>query len=141
MRKTMLAMTMALAALPLQAQVPPAQAVAPPLQQATVAADGIRTEATMIVDGTQPGPGLWLVRKGGNDLWILGTLNPLPARMQWQSKQVEDVIANAQEVIRSPYVAFKVDTGFFKSLLLLPSMLGARKNPEGKTLQLSLRHI
>ena len=61
MRKTMLAMTMALAALPLQAQVPPAQAVAPPLQQATVAADGIRTEATMIVDGTQPGPGLSLI--------------------------------------------------------------------------------
>ena len=135
MRKTMLAMTMALAALPLQAQVPPAQAVAPPLQQATVAADGIRTEATMIVDGTQPGPGLWLVRKGNHDLWILGTISPLPAKMQWQSKRVEDVIANAQEVIRPPGVSLSVDVGWFKGLTLVPSVLGARKNPDGKTLQ------
>ena len=97
--------------------------------------DGIRTEETVIVTGDQPGPGLWLVRKGNHDLWILGTLSPLPAKMQWQSKQVEDVIANAQEVIRPPAVSFEVKAGFFKSLTLLPSMLGARKNPDGRTLE------
>ena len=59
----------------------------------------------MIVDGTQPGPGLWLVRKGGNDLWILGTLNPLPARMQWQSKQVEQVIAKVRALADAAQVA------------------------------------
>ena len=124
--------------LPLRAQQVNPQPEVPAAPIATPQAlpgDGIRTEATVVVTGEQPGPGLWLVRKGNHDLWILGTLNPLPAGMQWQSKQVEDVIANAQEVIRAPYVAFKVDTGFFKSLLLLPSMLGARKNPDGKTLQ------
>ena len=138
----MLATTILMAALaaPVHAQVAEAPVPTPTVvpettQQATVGADGIRTEATVIVDGTQPGPGLWLVRKGGNDLWILGTLNPLPARMQWQSKQVEQVIANAQEVIRTPYVSMKVDTGWFKGLMLLPSMLGARKNPDGKRLQ------
>ena len=89
----------------------------------------------MVVPGEQPGPGLWLVRKGGHDLWILGTLNPLPAGMRWQSKQVEQVIANAQEVIRAPRVSFDVKVGFFRGLTLLPSMLGARKNPDGKTLQ------
>lgn len=97
--------------------------------------DGIRTEATLVVTGDQPGPGLWLVRKGGHDLWILGTLNPLPAKMQWQSKQVEDVIANAQEVIRPPSVSLGVKAGFFQSLTLLPSLLGVRKNPDGKTLE------
>jgi uncharacterized protein YbaP (TraB family) len=143
MRKTMLAMGMmlALAAMPLQAQVPPAQPAAAeqveqaPVQQAPMGADGIRTEATVIVDGTQPGPGLWLVRKGNHDLWILGTISPLPAKMQWQSKQVEEVIANAQEVIRPPGVSLGVDVGWFKGLTLLPSVLGARKNPDGKTLQ------
>jgi hypothetical protein len=103
--------------------------------QADVPADGIRTEATVVVTGEQPGPGLWLVRKGGHDLWILGTLNPLPEKMQWQSKQVEDVIANAQEVIRPPRVTLDVKAGFFRTLMLVPSMLGARKNPDGKTLQ------
>ena len=135
MRKTMLAMTMALAVLPLQAQVPQAQAVAPPVRQSTMGADGIRTEATVIVDGAQPGPGMWLVRNGAHDLWILGTLSPLPAKMQWQSKQVEEVIANAQEVIRPPSVSLDVKAGFFQKLTLLPAMLGARKNPDGRRLE------
>ena len=138
----MLATTILMAALaaPVHAQVAEAPVPTPTVvpettQQATVGADGIRTEATVIVDGAQPGPGLWLVRNGAHDLWILGTLSPLPAKMQWQSKQVEQVIANAQEVIRTPYVSMKVDTGWFKGLMLLPSMLGARKNPDGKRLQ------
>ena len=135
MRKTILAMMLAVAVMPLQAQVAPAQAVAPPARQATVGADGIRTEATVIVDGTQPGPGLWLVRKGAHDLWILGTLSPLPAKMQWQSKQVQDVIANAQEVIYPPRVSLDVKAGFFQKLTLLPAMLGARKNPDGRRLE------
>lgn len=118
-----------------QVQSPPVDAN-PAIPVATgVGADGIRTEETVIVIGEQPGPGLWLVRKGGHDLWILGTLNPLPAKMQWQSKQVEDVIANAQEVIRPPSVQLGVKVGFFKSLTLLPSLLGVRKNPDDKTLE------
>ncbi|HSD18392.1 MAG TPA: TraB/GumN family protein [Thermomonas sp.] len=134
-----MSMMLAMAALPLQAQVAPTPAPTPPtaapVQQAPMGADGIRTEATVIVDGAQPGPGLWLVRKGGHDLWILGTLSPLPAKMQWQSKRVEGVIANAQEVIHPPRVSLDVKAGFFQKLTLLPSMLGARKNPDGKRLE------
>ena len=134
MRLTMLAMVLgSILAMPLHAQQ--AAVADPPVSTQAVPGDGIRTEATVVVTGEQPGPGLWLVRKGGHDLWILGTLNPLPAGMRWQSKQVEQVIANAQEVIRAPRVSFDVKVGFFRGLTLLPSMLGARKNPDGKTLQ------
>ena len=139
MRLTMLAMVLgSILAMPLHAQqaAPQAAVADPPVSTLqAVPGDGIRTEATVVVTGEQPGPGLWLVRKGGHDLWILGTLNPLPAGMRWQSKQVEQVIANAQEVIRAPRVSFDVKVGFFRGLTLLPSMLGARKNPDGKTLQ------
>ena len=138
MRLTMLAMVLgSILAMPLHAQqaAPQAAVADPPVSTQAVPGDGIRTEATVVVTGEQPGPGLWLVRKGGHDLWILGTLNPLPAGMRWQSKQVEQVIANAQEVIRAPRVSFDVKVGFFRGLTLLPSMLGARKNPDGKTLQ------
>ena len=138
MRLTMLAMVLgSILAMPLHAQqaAPQAAVADPPVSTQAVPGAGIRTEATVVVTGEQPGPGLWLVRKGGHDLWILGTLNPLPAGMRWQSKQVEQVIANAQEVIRAPRVSFDVKVGFFRGLTLLPSMLGARKNPDGKTLQ------
>ena len=107
MRLTMLAMVLgSILAMPLHAQqaAPQAAVADPPVSTQAVPGDGIRTEATVVVTGEQPGPGLWLVRKGGHDLWILGTLNPLPAGMQWQSAQIEQVIANAQEVIRPPRV-------------------------------------
>ncbi len=86
MRKTMLALAMGLlAAMPVQAQQAepvPMEAVPSVATQPALPADGIRTEATVVVTGEQPGPGMWLVRKGGNELYILGTLNPLPANMQ-----------------------------------------------------------
>ncbi|HEU4602733.1 MAG TPA: TraB/GumN family protein, partial [Steroidobacteraceae bacterium] len=101
-----------------------------------IAADEIQTDddsvEQLLVTGEQPGPGLWKVSKGDHVLWILGSSSPVPKRMQWHSKEVEEVIAESQEVIGS--VQVKIDIGFFRGLLLLPSALGARKNPDGKEL-------
>ena len=107
----------------------------PPAQQAAPPADGIRTEATVVVEGEQPGPGLWLVRKGSHDLYVLGTLRPLPMKMQWQSAQLQQVLAQAQEVIRMRGVQIDADVGFFRGLLLMPKLLGARNNPDDRKLQ------
>jgi len=90
---------------------------------------------TVVVTGAQPGPGLWKVRKGDHTLWILGTLSPLPKRIQWESANVQQVIAGSQEVLGPPGVAVKTKQGMFRTLLLLPSLFKARKNPDGKTLQ------
>jgi hypothetical protein len=95
----------------------------------------IRDEAPVVVSGTLPGPGLWKVAKDGHVMWVLGTQSPLPKHMQWHSKQVEDALAASQEVIYPPSRGISVDGGgFFRSLLLLPKVYGARKNPDGKTL-------
>ena len=58
----------------------------------------------VVVTGVQPGPGLWKVSKGDHVLWVLGTLSPLPRAMQWQSREVDEVIGASQQVLLEPSV-------------------------------------
>jgi uncharacterized protein YbaP (TraB family) len=106
-------------------------ATAPPSPSSTNVAD----LPAVLVTGVQPGPGMWRVSRDGHELWILGTLSPLPRGMTWQSHEVESVIASAQEILLPPSVKLKVDTGWLGKLFLLPSAYSARKNEDGKTLQ------
>lgn len=102
--------------------------------QSEASADDNSTDVEQVlVTGEQPGPGLWKVSKGDHVLWILGANSPVPKRMQWHSDEVERAIAESQQVLAN--VQVKIDIGFFRGLLLLPSVLGARKNPDGKKLK------
>lgn len=89
--------------------------------------------AEVLVTGEQPGPGMWRVTSGEHELWILGTLDPLPKKMSWHSRQADAAIARSQELLAPPGVS--VSVGFFKGLTALPTLLRARKNPDGHTLQ------
>lgn len=89
----------------------------------------------MVVRGVQPGPGLWKVSKGDHVLWILGTVSPLPKRLQWQSTEVETIIAQSQQVLMAPTVQIDADMGFFGKLTLLPSAMKAMKNEDGRELR------
>jgi uncharacterized protein YbaP (TraB family) len=106
-----------------------------PLANSQTAADPeIRDMDAVVVTGVQPGPGMWKVSKGDHVLWIMGTLTPLPKGMTWLSRDVETVLGQAQEVIDSPSVTFDSDVGMFRSMLMIPSVLKLRKNPDGRTL-------
>jgi len=89
---------------------------------------------TITVTGEQPGPGLWKVSKGDHVLWILGNVSPLPRDIKWRSKELEQRIAQSQELIAGEGVGLSADTGFFGTLVLLPSLIGIKNNPDGKTL-------
>lgn len=76
---------------------------------------------------------MWKVTKGEHVLWVFGMYGPVPKNMQWRSHEVERVIQHSQEYLSSPTASAK--PGFFKSITLLPSLIGMRKNPDGATLR------
>lgn len=113
------------------AQQAPMDSSAPP------AVDDAQSDSSTIeevtVSGEQPGPGLWKVSKDGHVMWVLGALQPLPKKMSWRSRSVESAVAESQELLLAPQVDAGI--GFFRGMTLLPSMIGARKNPEDAKLQ------
>ncbi len=125
------------AAPPTRAQTPAVVEMSAPAvaTDATDATSQVIDLDTVVVSGAQPGPGMWKVSKGEHVLWILGTLSPLPKNVQWLSGDVEKTIAQSQEIIASPGIEVNSGIGMFRTLLLVPSMFKARKNPGGKTLQ------
>ena len=93
-----------------------------------------RVLETVVVSGVQPGPGLWKVARGEHVLWILGTLQPLPKRMTWESREVVAKIAQSQEVLLPGGAQISMVGGPFRAMLLVPAALGARNNPGNRKL-------
>lgn len=87
----------------------------------------------LVVVGTVPGPDLWKVSAGENVLWILGTLSPLPKKMDWNSAPVAQVIESSQAFLLTPTV--RTELGFFKKLSLATSVIGIKKNPNKQKLK------
>jgi hypothetical protein len=109
--------------------------VAVPAQAAVAAFETAAESAPeqIHVVAQRPGPGMWKVRKGEHVLWVFGMYGPVPKGMQWRSHEVENVIMNSQEYLSAPSASAR--PGFFKSITLLPGLIGMRKNPDGATLR------
>jgi len=120
MRLRSIALLALVFALPAAAQEPP--------QQAT------NLEA-ITVQGQQPGPGLWKVTKNQHTMWILGLVAPLPRDIQWHSADVENAVANSQVVLQPPSMSLKPKVGWFGKLMLLPTLINARDQPDDGNLK------
>lgn len=86
------------------------------------------------VIGERPGPGLWRVVNGERTLYILGTLRPLPKKMVWKSREVEEVVARAQLVIPER-TDIDADLGPIKAVRLYFQWRDVRKNADGAALE------
>ena len=84
---------------------------------------------TVVVSGIQPGPGLWRVSRDGRVMWVLGTLAPLPKRMEWNSAEVEAKVAASGVLLMPPRVSITAQGAMLGGIFLVPSMLRARNNP------------
>lgn len=88
------------------------------------------TLETVLVTGSQPGPGLWQVVHGEHRLWLLGTLSPTPRDIDWQADEVLDVVARAEVILTAPSLQVDSGIGMIRGAFLLPSLLKARRNPD-----------
>ncbi|MDP9087675.1 MAG: TraB/GumN family protein [Pseudomonadota bacterium] len=53
----------------------------------------------IIVTAERAGPGMWHVHRGDANVWILGSVSPLPRDITWRSKQVENVLEITSQVL------------------------------------------
>ena len=67
-------------------------------------------------------------------MFLLGTIAPLPKRMEWASEEVEATIAGAQELLLPPTVSMRAEGAAFGGIFLIPSLLKARNNPQKESL-------
>jgi len=96
---------------------------------AVAAADSPQMLSTVTITGQVPGPALWKVTKGAHTMWVMGTVDLLPKKIEWYSKDVETAIASSQQVIGISYGSLNVNV--FARLFQLSSV---EKIPDGKHL-------
>jgi len=108
----------------------------PPVTDADTDADDITTLDAVVVSGAVQGPGLWLVTDAqGHQLWVLATLTPIPATIEWNVQPTLERVAQAQEILWEPRFHLDVKAGFFGKIALGLRYKRAERNPDGKTLR------
>jgi uncharacterized protein YbaP (TraB family) len=85
----------------------------------------------LVVTGERTGPGMWHVHRGAAQLWILGSLSPLPKGITWRSTQVEQVLQSANHVL----VPKPLEIGIVRILWLLITERGVLMIHGGKRLK------
>src|ERR1700719_2093142 len=53
----------------------------------------------LTVTGERTGPGMWHVHHGAANLWILGSMSPLPKGITWRSKQLEQILDSTNQIV------------------------------------------
>jgi uncharacterized protein YbaP (TraB family) len=69
----------------------------------------------LVVTGDRTGPGLWHVHRGATQMWVLGSLSPLPKGITWRATEVEKVLGSTDRVL----VPKPLEIGIVRILWLL----------------------
>jgi uncharacterized protein YbaP (TraB family) len=85
----------------------------------------------IVVTGERAGPGLWHIYKGAAQLWIFGTVSPLPKDMTWRSTQLEKILGGTDQLL----VAKPFEIGIARALWLLVTQRDLLMVGHGKKLK------
>jgi uncharacterized protein YbaP (TraB family) len=110
----------------------PALSRAVPLQTGT--APQVAAPIQVVIAGRYRGPRLWRVSRDGHVLWVLGTVEPLPKRMVWQTEDIQRLLGHTQEVIPA-WPAWGIGFHPFTALHLYALWREAQTNPDHLPLQ------
>lgn len=102
------------------------------------AADSPAAEPALELDTVEviaqvTGPGLWALRREDRVVWVLGVQSPLPKRFRWESPELDARLAESSLLIAPPGFDLK-GVNRLNAVFLLPSLIRARRDPEGLTL-------
>jgi hypothetical protein len=124
LKRVVSALTLCFMSLPAWAQTEAAAAASEAVDQAP---------QTVLVSGSRPGPGLWKISKDDHVMWVFGSYDPLPTKMEWRSRDIEKAIAASEQYLKPP--ASGVGIGVMGGIGVLPFLFGITKNPDGATLK------
>jgi len=92
------------------------------------------SDEVVVVAAQAPGPAFWHLKKGDSEIWILGTLGPMPEKLAWNSTHLSTLIDGAKAVLLPP----EASAGFFETSWFLLTHRGLLSMPDGKTLEETL---
>lgn len=91
-------------------------------------------DETVVVSAQGQGPALWHIKKGESEIWILGTVSPMPKGLAWNSTHLAEIIKGARAVLVPP----KASAGFFETSWFLVTHRSLLSMPGDQKLEDSL---
>ncbi|MCG6117027.1 MAG: TraB/GumN family protein [Aquimonas sp.] len=105
----------------------------PPIEPPAEAPPVTRALETVEVVARVTGPSLWELRRGEHVVWVLAVQSPLPRRFEWESPELDARLAESSLLIAP--VGFDLKgVNRVNAVFLLPSLIRARRDPEGLSL-------
>jgi hypothetical protein len=86
---------------------------------------------TVVVIARHSGPALWRVSRGNSEVWILGSVAPMPRDLQWDTRDIGTLLQGARVLLLPP----RAEIGLFEGLWFAVSELGSLEQPAGMTLE------
>lgn len=88
----------------------------------------------VVVTGEQPGPQLWHVHRDKGELWLFGTVEPLPKKITWRARQLDEVLTHTDVLI----TVKPVKVGFARIMWIMLTKRSLFTMPKGKKLKNAL---